>query len=70
MNIIPAWVRKRDEAGVWAILGSEPALDAEEQFIPIELVEKVVESEHEMNGRRFSIIISKDFPRKNTREEA
>lgn len=70
MNIIPAWIRKRDETGVWAILGSEPPLDAEEQFIEIELVENVVESEHEMNGRRFSIIMAKDFPRKNPREEA
>jgi len=62
MNIIPAWIRKRDDSGIWAILGSEPPLDAEEQFIPNELIEKVVESEHEMNGRRFSIIMAKELP--------
>jgi hypothetical protein len=68
-TIIPAWIRKRDDTGVWAILGSEPPSDAQEQFIEIELIENVVESEHEMNGRRFSIIMAKDFPRKTHRED-
>jgi hypothetical protein len=50
--VIPAWIRKRDETGVWAILGSEP---------PAARVESVVESEHEAGGRRFGIIVARDL---------
>ena len=59
-TIIPAWIRKRDETGVWAILGSEPPADAQETFIPAEQVESVVESEHEVDGRRFGVIALKN----------
>jgi hypothetical protein len=58
--IIPAWIRKRDEAGVWAVLGSEPPADAKETFIPAERFESVVESEHEVDGRRFGVIALKN----------
>jgi hypothetical protein len=59
--VIPAWIRKRDETGVWAILGSEPPADAQETFIPAARVESVVESEHEAGGRRFGIIVARDL---------
>jgi len=59
-TIIPAWIRKRDETGVWAILGSEPPADARETFIPASRVESVVESEHEVEGRRFGVIALKN----------
>jgi hypothetical protein len=58
-TIMPAWIRKRDETGVWAILGSEPTADAKETFIPAEQVESVVESEHEIEGRKFGVIVWK-----------
>jgi hypothetical protein len=58
-TIMPAWIRKRDETGVWAILGSEPPADAKETFIPAEQVESVVESEHEVNGFKFGVIVWK-----------
>jgi hypothetical protein len=60
-TIMPAWIRKRDETGVWAILGSEPPADAQETFIPAANVESVVESEHEVGGRRFGIIVARDL---------
>ncbi|NBW12083.1 MAG: hypothetical protein EBR82_29035 [Caulobacteraceae bacterium] len=60
-TIIPAWIRKRDEAGVWAILGSEPKADAKETFIPAAHVASVVESEHEAGGRRFGVIVARDL---------
>jgi hypothetical protein len=60
-TIMPAWIRKRDETGVWTILGSEPPADAQEVFIPAEQVESVVESEHECEGRRFGIIVARDL---------
>ena len=30
--MMPAWIRKHDAEGVWAVLGSEPPLDAKEVF--------------------------------------
>jgi hypothetical protein len=57
---MPAWIKERREDGVLAILGSEPPVDAEPQFIPIEKIENVIESEHEVNGLRFAIIVMRD----------
>lgn len=59
MTIIPAWIRKKDESGVWAVLGSEPTKDAKEEFIPAEKIENVVLSEKESNGRTFGVIVLK-----------
>jgi hypothetical protein len=61
--IVPAWIRERNEQGVWAVLGSEPPPDSPERFISADRVESVVESEHEANGRRFGVIVIKgDLP--------
>jgi hypothetical protein len=47
MLIIPAWIRRRDETGVWAVLGSQPPADAPERFIPAAEIESVVTHEGE-----------------------
>lgn len=60
MTIIPAWIRKRDETGVWAILGSEPPADAQEVFVPESRVESVVMHDQEVNGRKFGILVLKE----------
>lgn len=59
-TIVPAWIRKRDETGVWAILGSEPRTDATEVFVPAEKIENVVMHDEEVFGRFFGIIIFKN----------
>jgi hypothetical protein len=64
MKIIPAWIRKRDEKGIWALLGSQPQIDGKEEFIPLEHIENVVESEHEQHGRKFAVITLKDLSKK------
>ena len=57
MTIVPAWIRKRDETGVWAILGSEPPLDAKEVFVPESQIESVVMHDQEVHGRKFGILV-------------
>lgn len=59
-TIVPAWIRKHDATGVWAILGSEPKADAAEVFVPADRVENVVMHVQEVNGRKFGIIIIKE----------
>ena len=58
--IVPAWVKERTESGVLAILGSEPPADAVLTFVPSEIIESIVESEHEVNGLRFAVIVLRD----------
>lgn len=60
MTIVPAWIRKRDEQGAWAILGSEPKQDAKEVFIPAARIESVVMHETEVDGRKFGILVLKE----------
>jgi hypothetical protein len=60
--IVPAWVKERTEKGVLAILGSEPPADAVPTFVPSESIESIVESEHEVNGLRFAVIVLRDKP--------
>jgi hypothetical protein len=55
--MVPAWIRRHDAEGVWAILGSEPKADAKETFIPAEQVASVTESPMERDGRRFGMIV-------------
>ena len=55
--IVPAWIKERREDGIVAILGSEPPADAQPRFIPAAAVESVVESEHEVNGMRFGVLV-------------
>lgn len=55
--IVPAWIKERREDGIVAILGSEPPADAQPRFIPADAVESVVESEHEVNGLRFGVLV-------------
>lgn len=55
--IVPAWIKERREDGVLAILGSEPPADAVARFVPNDAIESVVESEHEVNGLRFGILV-------------
>lgn len=62
MTIIPAWIRKRDETGVWAILGSEPPINAQEVFVPESRIESVVMHDQEVNGRKFGILVLKETP--------
>lgn len=56
-TIVPAWIKERREDGIVAILGSEPPADAQPRFIPAAAVESVVESEHEVNGLRFGVLV-------------
>lgn len=56
-TIMPAWIKEQSERGVVAILGSEPPTDAIPQFVPRSSIERVVVSEHEINGMRFGILI-------------
>jgi hypothetical protein len=57
--MMPAWIRKHDAEGVWAVLGSEPKADAKGAFIPARQVVSVTESNHEIEGRRFGVIVWK-----------
>ena len=60
MTIMPVWIKERREDGVLAILGSNPPADAEPQFIWSERIESVCESEFEVNGLRFALLVLKD----------
>lgn len=62
VTIIPAWVSKRDESGVWAVLGSEPSESAEEVFVPMSALESVVLSRdliRDSADRVFGVLIYK-----------
>lgn len=59
MTIMPAWIREQTDAGVWAVLGSEPPLDAPEKFIPSEEIESVVvpPGAPVVQNRSFGVIV-------------
>lgn len=60
MTLMPVWIKERRDDGLLALLGSEPPADAEPQFIPIERIVRVIESEHEVDGLRFAIVVLRD----------
>ena len=61
MTIVPAWIKEQTEAGVLAVLGSEPRKDATDVFIPKGDIQSVViaESSPVVAGRQFGVIILK-----------
>lgn len=61
MTIVPAWIKEQTEAGVLAVLGSEPRTGAVEVFIPRGDIQSVViaESSPVVAGRQFGVIVLK-----------
>jgi hypothetical protein len=61
MTIVPAWIKEQTEAGVLAVLGSEPRADAVEVFISKGDIQSVViaESSPVVAGRQFGVIVLK-----------
>jgi hypothetical protein len=59
MKIVPAWIKEQTEAGVLAVLGSQPRADAAEVFIPQGDIQSVViaESSPVVAGRQFGVIV-------------
>lgn len=62
MTIMPVWIKEQDEKGVWALLGSEPPKDAQDEFVSKERILNVVIHPESpvINGRRFAMLVLKD----------
>lgn len=62
MTIMPAWIREQDDKGVWALLGSEPSKDSQDEFIPKEKILNIVihPDGPNIDGRRFAMIVLRD----------
>jgi hypothetical protein len=54
---MPAWIISEDENGYVALLGSEPSMDAEKEFLPKDCVTKIIYTPmiHE-SGHKFSLL--------------
>lgn len=61
MILMPMWVVEENEEGYRALLGSEPRIDAEREWIPRELVVSCVYAPGP-EGPRFAIVTLKEVP--------
>jgi hypothetical protein len=59
ITIMPAWIKSQSDEGVVCVLGSQPAVDAQEVTIPSKDVESVSLSDAppDASGRRFGVIV-------------
>lgn len=59
MIIVPVWVEKEEPKGIWAVLGSEPRIDAQPEWIPQESIHSCSYSDltSSQKGRRMALLM-------------
>jgi hypothetical protein len=59
MILVPVWVERDDEKGILAVLGSEPRIDAQPEFIPRNAIRNCVYGEltSAQNNRKMALLL-------------
>lgn len=59
MILMPVWIVEETEEGYRALLGSEPRLEADREWIPRDLVMSCVKSPDDEQNPRFAVMMLK-----------
>lgn len=62
MILMPAWIFEETEDGYRALLGSEPRMDSEKEWIPKECVEACLYAPAAAPDPRFALLTLKRIP--------
>jgi hypothetical protein len=69
MIIVPAWIEKESEKGIWVVLGSSPGREVQPEWIPKECISSCVyadENQTPKSTKRLAMIVMAegDLPEK------